>query len=91
MKSEAEFVLRGDWPVGGQWLIPNGTAITVPADRLQGYATTTWHGIALPLPLPMEATALNQAAADMLSRWHPHCLHLLHAKNGAIIRSLINV
>ena len=62
--------LLGHWPVG-QWLVPAGTIIT---DDLHWGAT----GIKFPVPLPINARALNQSAYDQLCKWYgPDQWHLL--------------
>jgi hypothetical protein len=76
------FELLEPWPVG-QFLVPAGTIIDGKAPQ--------WRGMALPLPMPMDAKALDQDAADHLSMAYPFHLHLLHAQSPAKIRQLINV
>jgi hypothetical protein len=39
----------------------------------------------------MEAQALDQNAADELSRQHPEHLYLLRAQSPAVIRQLVNI
>jgi hypothetical protein len=69
------FRLQGDWPVG-QWCVPAGTFIDGNDPK--------WNGIALPLPMPMNAIALDQEAADVLADWYPHHLHRLHCADGIV-------
>ena len=52
----------GGWPVG-PILIPAGTIVSGEAP--------TWNGIALPLPMPIDAVALDREAAAMMRRWYP--------------------
>jgi hypothetical protein len=77
------------WELTAPWPGPRG--ILIPAGTIIDGTDPQWNGEPLPFPLPMEAKALDQAAADALARWHPHHLHLLHAAPGVVIRKLINV
>jgi hypothetical protein len=71
------FFLMEPWPVG-QFLIPAGTEIDGNAPQ--------WNGVALPLPMPMNAKALDQEAYDHLvesySPTNDNFLHLLHFAPG---------
>jgi len=67
------FQLGGDWPCG-QHCVPAGTFLDGNDPR--------WLGISLPLPMPMNAIALDQEAADALARWYPDHRYLLRAAEG---------
>jgi hypothetical protein len=57
------FRLKGDWPVaGGSVLVPAGTEIDGNDPQ--------WRGIRLPLPMPLNAYAIDQAALNALAYWH---------------------
>jgi hypothetical protein len=59
------------WPInGGAHYVPVGTIIT--DDLMWGDS-----GIKFPVPLPINARALNQSAYDQLCKWYPNQLHLL--------------
>jgi hypothetical protein len=59
------------WPVG-QWVVPVGTVIDGPDPR---WVET---GLALPLPLPLNAWCCDQDALDLMRQWyHPHLWHLI--------------
>ncbi len=58
-----KFQLMGDWPVsGGSVCVPAGTEID-GNDPL-------WRGMALPLPMPLNARALDQEAYDAMVAWY---------------------
>ena len=63
------WMLQGDWPVG-QWCIPTGTVLTGVA-RGDGELVEppTWNGITLPMPMPLNAIALDEDAALMMLKW----------------------
>jgi len=63
--------LMGDWPVR-QPLVPNGTV-------LEGNPPIIWNGQPLPMPPPLNATALDQdAALAMAMAYHEDLWHQLH-------------
>ena len=63
--------LMGDWPVR-QHLVPNGTV-------LEGNPPIIWNGQPLPMPPPLNATALDQdAALAMAMAYHEDLWHKLH-------------
>jgi hypothetical protein len=72
------FQLMGDWPAS-QFLIPAGTIINGNSPE--------WAGV----PMPMNAKALDQEAADYLTTTYPHHLHELHCAAGVTLRKLINI
>ena len=58
------------WPVG-PWLIPTGTVVEGVAGAAGEIAEAPkWNGMALPLPLPINATPLDEEAALMMLRWY---------------------
>ncbi|MGY4227605.1 hypothetical protein ACVMIH_004966 [Bradyrhizobium sp. USDA 4503] len=69
------FMLLGDWPCnGGSLLVPAGTVIEwiddPEAARIAGVPTyPQWQGTRLPLPMPLNAKAMDQAAYDQMVRW----------------------
>ena len=71
-----KFLLLGDWPCcGGALCVPAGTVIEWQADgeraRIAGVPTEPqWQGTRLPLPLPLNAKALDQAAYDAMVQWY---------------------
>lgn len=69
------FELLGAWPI-------SNPSTCVPAGTLIDGNDPNWNGTPLPIPLPMNAKALDQDAADALGRWYPHHFHLLHTANG---------
>jgi hypothetical protein len=80
--------LTGDWAAGngaGQH-IPVGEIIEGITDKYDRLTGIRWHGQDFGPALPQEAMALDQAAADELSRQHPDHLHLLRALPPAVIR-----
>jgi hypothetical protein len=56
--------LTGDWPVG-QFLVPAGTVLSAGDGE-----APTWNGIKLPLPMPLNATALDEEGALQMCAWH---------------------
>ena len=74
--------LLGGWPCG-QFLIPS--------DTILDDADPAWAGVLAANPLPINAIALDQDAADALSRTYPHDLDRLRAGPGVTIRKLVNV
>ncbi len=72
------FQLLGPW-AAGQLFVPAGTIID-GNDPM-------WNGNPLPLPMPLNAKALDQDAYDAMVAWYtPHLidnfLHLLHYARG---------
>jgi hypothetical protein len=63
------WMLAGDWPVaGGARLLPAGTIVGdggIPASEL-------------PSPMPINAMALDDEAAQMMRQWYPDQLFRLH-------------
>jgi hypothetical protein len=58
------FELHGNWPIhGGATLVPTGTILEGLPPR--------WNGHVLPLPLPLDAMALDDEAATKLRSWYP--------------------
>jgi len=69
----------GDWPcAGGALLVPAGTTIEWDPDperaRVASIGTYPhWRGVRLPLPMPLNAKCMDQAAYDAMLGWHePH-------------------
>ena len=62
------WMLAGDWPVG-QWCIPTGTVLTGVARDGKLVEPPTWNGITLPMPMPLNAIALDEDAALMMLKW----------------------
>jgi hypothetical protein len=62
--------LGGDYPVGAS-LVPHGTTVIAVARNGEVVEPLTWNGIALPLPLPLNAVALDEEAALQMLRWYP--------------------
>jgi hypothetical protein len=87
------------WQLWADWHASAGPNGHVPAGEiLQGvtdkYGTLTgirWRDQTFGTALPMEACAMDQQAADELSRQHPEHLYLLRAQSPAVIRQLVNV
>jgi hypothetical protein len=76
--------LLGPWPIGaGSEIVPAGTIIELRAD---GSAPTSPHGNRIPLPLPLNARCLDQAAYDQMIAWYTPLLddfaHLIHYSPG---------
>jgi len=71
-----KFVLLGDWPCnGGALCVPAGTVIEWDPDpeaaRLARIGTyPQWRGVRLPLPMPINAKAMDQAAYDAMVGWY---------------------
>ena len=71
-----KFQLLGDWPVsGGAMVVPAGTTIEYDPDpeaaRLAGIGTAPMYlGTVLPLPMPLNAKAMDQAAFDQMVAWY---------------------
>jgi hypothetical protein len=75
-------------------MVPVGDVIEGITDRSGALVSLTWNGATLPLAspaVPMNAMALDQPAADVLSTQFPEQLYLLRAQSPAVIRPLINV
>ena len=72
--------LAGDWPVGPA-VIPAGTLLTgVVGPDGELAEAPKWNGITLPIPMPLNAVALDEEAALMMLKWYEdyHGLHLWH-------------
>ena len=62
--------LAGDWPVGPA-VIPAGTLLTgVVGPDGELAEAPKWNGITLPIPMPLNAVALDEEAALMML-WPP--------------------
>jgi hypothetical protein len=82
------------WPVSALCMVQVGDEIEGTTDVDGNLVRLTWNGALLPLAspaVPMNAMALDQPAADVLSTQFPEQLYLLRAQAPAIIRPLINV
>jgi hypothetical protein len=74
-------------------MVPIGEVIEGTTDGMGNLVSLTWNGTALPVAspaLPLNACALDQDAADVLSRSFPEFLFLLRAQSPAVIRQLVN-
>ncbi|UGY27310.1 hypothetical protein HU675_0011420 [Bradyrhizobium septentrionale] len=71
-----KFILLGDWPCnGGALLVPADTVIEWDSDperaRIAGVPTEPqWNGTRLPLPMPINAKCMDQAAYDQMVAWY---------------------
>jgi hypothetical protein len=65
------FQLLGEWPVG-QYAIPASTVIEVIDGR------ANWQGHKLPMPVPINALALDAKAYEALCAAYPERLNELH-------------
>jgi hypothetical protein len=82
------------WPVSALCILPIGETIEGTTNVNGNLVRLTWNGATLPLAspaLPLNAMALDQAAADILSTQFPELLYLLRAQSPAVIRQLVNV
>jgi hypothetical protein len=87
-----QFQLLSDWAAGSgaYQYIPVGEILDGVV--VNGALTDIrWHGQSFGTALPREAMALDQPAADELSRQHPEALFLLRAVPPAVIRAVVNV
>lgn len=70
--------LLGDWPVS-QFVIPSGTIIDLDVSK-------EWNGTIIPLPMPLNAKCLDQAAYEQMVAWYEPLtddfLHLLQYARG---------
>jgi len=64
------------WPVG-QWLIPASTILNGAAGP-DGKITVKWNEITLPMPIPINAIALDNEAAALMLEWYPDQHYRLH-------------
>jgi hypothetical protein len=73
-----KFQLLGDWPATGNLCVPAGTEIDGHDPK--------WCGVPLPLPMPLNAKAMDQEAYDALVDWYyptnDQVLRLLHYAPG---------
>ena len=82
-----KFLLLGDWPTnGGSMIVPSGALIEWEAG-----AEPTWRGTRLPLPMPLNARAMDQASLDAMVDWYTpilidNFLHLLHYAKGLTLK-----
>jgi hypothetical protein len=84
--------LLSDWPAGGNTFVPAGEILEAPIRRGTMVGPPTWNGSPLPTPLPLEASPLDQPAADYMSRTYPHFLHrIIPGAPGVVIRKFFNV
>jgi hypothetical protein len=75
-------------------MVPVGDIVEGTTDGMGNLTSLTWNGAPLPLAspaLPLNAMALDQSAADVLSLQFPEHLYLLRAQSPAVIRALVNV
>jgi hypothetical protein len=75
-------------------MIPIGDTVEGTTDVDGNLVSLRWNGAPLPLAspaLPLNACALDQGAADILSLQFPELLYLLRAQPPAVIRQLVNV
>ena len=67
--------LGGDWPVGHPHCaqsIPTGTILSgVAGPDGELVEPPKWHGIELPMPMPIDAAALDAEAALLMLKWYP--------------------
>jgi hypothetical protein len=87
-------IIDTPWPVDALHMVQVGDTITGSTDVDGNLVSLSWQGATLPLAspaLPMNAMALDQPAADILSRSFPEFLYLLRAQSPAVIRQLVNV
>jgi hypothetical protein len=77
------FLLMGNWPVR-DFVVPAGAVLNyVPADPELGRSEgLDWNGVMLPLPAPVNAQALDQAAYDHLLEHYPY--YIIHSADGVI-------
>ena len=62
--------LAGDWPVKSV-VIPTGTVLAGVAGPDGPLAEPpSWHGQPLPMPMPLNATALDEEAALQMCMWY---------------------
>ena len=61
--------IGGDWPVGPH-LIPVGTILSGVARDGELVEAPIWNGIALPMPMPINSTPLDEDAALMMLKWY---------------------
>jgi hypothetical protein len=81
--------LLTDWHASALHHIPQGDIVQGVTDKYGKLTGFRWRGETLPVAstaLPREAMALDQLAADELSRQHPDALFLLRAVSPAVIR-----
>ena len=65
------WLLAGDWSVG-QWQIPHGTilsGVAGPDGELVEAPTNPFDGTPLPMPMPLNAIALDDEAAALMLDW----------------------
>jgi hypothetical protein len=69
---------------GGGWPV-NGGAMLIPAGTIVEGEPPTWNHMTLPQPLPIDAVALDDEAAEAMRRWYPPEQHyrLLYGLNVA--------
>ena len=86
-ETDMKWQLAGDWPVGAA-LIPTGTMLAGVAGADGPLAEPpSWHGQPLPMPMPLNATALDEEAALQMCMWYEEAAsiggwHQLHFAAG---------
>ena len=61
--------LGGDWPVG-PCLVPVGTVLSGVARDGELVEAPKWNEAPLPMPMPLNAVALDEDAALMMLKWY---------------------
>jgi hypothetical protein len=69
--------LSGIWPVDRGLCVPGDTVLTSVSGE-----PPTWNGLTLSWPMPLNAIALDDEAAQMMLQWWPEQRHqLLFGRN----------
>jgi hypothetical protein len=87
-------IIDNPWPVSPLHHVPVGDVIEAITDKWGKLVGFSWNGAPLPVAstaLPLNAMAMDQEAADILSLQFPEFLYLLRAQSPAVIRQLVNV
>jgi hypothetical protein len=76
------WAMTGDWPCnGGALIVPAGAVIEARTGIVNNVIVAegaTWNGHLLPLPMPLNAQALDNEAARLMINWYPEHRHALH-------------
>jgi hypothetical protein len=78
------WTLSAPWAAGSVYL--EAGVILDGVERNGELVSVHCGSVAVPLPLPFEASPLTQAAADMMAKWYPFDLPLLRPGPGVVIR-----
>jgi hypothetical protein len=89
--TDARWSLTSNWETGNHLSLPAGTKLLGEmnlSNQLINNTVKASDGNAVPLPLPVDAMCLTQAAADLMVAWHSmERVHRMRAAEGVTFRN----